>query len=680
MKSKNPARRMLAGLAAVGVTAVVAAPAPAQAAAVRPLAAGATTEVTGAPGSVVALPLSATNTDTVAVDGAVASFGFLSGFRTDSRFSNCAYDVAGNVGACEFDQVLEPGKTYGVALPVRVPADAYAPGELNARFEWMTSASYAAIGGDLSWTRGDGETLRLVETAPAGARAGIAWQYVDIQVTGAQGADLVAMGAKVSGGVGDVVQLKAGVRNNGPATIDWTMTHVSPAAVFVTIPPGTSVDTAPAQCSAVSAKLYECEGPVKFGVGTAYTFAFGLKIDQVIPGATGSVEVNPACQCQRFADDLDKSNDTAELVVNPLPTGPGQKDTNPPVVTSTGLTDGQWLGRYAKVVPAVSDDVAVTKVQVLVDGVVTETYEDRTWLPEVWVVPPTDLHMRQAKVTIRAFDAAGNSGERTTPVTVDVLSPDATITPAAGTTLSGTVTFRATNVSADTARVELLDPSGKVVARTTAAPWTMTWNTRGYDGNQAMAVHVIDRADNARFFLGNYRVDNAGPVVTSITPANRALVRGSVRTTVKASDPSGVKSAVVTGGKATSTPLTWTVTPKAQGAYTIEWKVTDKLGNVTVARRVVVNDTVAPALKFLKAPKNNAKLTKKTSITASATDKNGVSQVQLLVNGKVVATDAKAGYSFTLDPKKYGKKFSVQLRAYDKAGNVKTLAKRTYRR
>jgi hypothetical protein len=108
--------------------------------------------------------------------------------------------------------------------------------------------------------------------------------------------------------------------------------------------------------------------------------------------------------------------------------------------------------------------------------------------------------------------------------------------------------------------------------------------------------------------------------------------------------------------------------------------VTDKLGNTTVARRVVTNDTVAPALKLTKAPKNNAKLTKNTTLAASASDRNGVAKVQMLVNGKVVATDTKAGYSFTLNPKKYGKTFTVQLRAYDKAGNVKTLGKRTYRR
>ena len=87
-----------------------------------------------------------------------------------------------------------------------------------------------------------------------------------------------------------------------------------------------------------------------------------------------------------------------------------------------------------------------------------------------------------------------------------------------------------------------------------------------------------------------------------------------------------------------------------------------------------------PTLKLTKAPATNAKLTKKTTLTASAVDKYGVARVQLLVNGKVVATDTKAGYVFTLDPKKYGKKFTVQIRAYDRAGNVRALATRTYRR
>jgi hypothetical protein len=46
----------------------------------------------------------------------------------------------------------------------------------------------------------------------------------------------------------------------------------------------------------------------------------------------------------------------------------------------------------------------------------------------------------------------------------------------------------------------------------------------------------------------------------------------------------------------------------------------------------------------------------------------------------VVAADKKAGYTFTLNPKKCGKKFTMQLRAYDRAGNVAYGSKRIYRR
>jgi hypothetical protein len=682
------ARRAIAGLVVVTASFAAAsfAPAAPARAADRPLVAGAAVQVSAAPGGTFQAPLSVTNRGSAAVDGAAIWFGMIRGFESASRFANCAYDAYG-LQSCAFDEVLQPGRTYRVALALRAPADAYAPGAMTARFQWLTGAEYDRLGGPGPWSPGDGETLRLEEAAPGSPGAGTAWQSVDVEITGKQGADLAALGAKVYGAAGDVVQAEVGVRNNGPATLDWSMTGTSPGLVIVTIPPGTSVETTPARCALAGDDLqtrpgvvqYACETANRFAVGATATWTFGLRVDQVIRDAAGAVEVNPACQCQRFADDLDRSNDDAPLVVNPAPTVPGSPDTNPPVVSATGLIDGQLLALYQDATPIWSDDVAVTKVQVLVNGEVTETYEGE--LPrKVEVMPPTRLHGQEARVTIKAFDAAGNSGERSTPVRVDVREPEATVTPAFGSTVSGLVTFRATNVAADTERMEMTDWDGTVVARSTAAPWTMTWDTRGLDGDQSMTIRLFDRAGNVQFEFGSYRADNSGPVVRSLTPGHRALVRGSVRTTVQAADPSGIRSARVTGGRATGTPLTWTVGLKAQGQHTIEWVLTDQLGHTTVARRVVVNDTVKPTLKLTKAPKNGAKLKKAVKLAASAADRNGVARVQLLVNGKVVATDTKAGYTFTLNPKKYGKKFTVQVRGYDKAGNATLSPKRTYRR
>jgi hypothetical protein len=53
----------------------------------------------------------------------------------------------------------------------------------------------------------------------------------------------------------------------------------------------------------------------------------------------------------------------------------------------------------------------------------------------------------------------------------------------------------------------------------------------------------------------------------------------------------------------------------------------------------------------------------------------------VLINGKVVATDTRAGYAFTITLKKaYGKKIRMRVRAYDNAGNATNTTTRTWRR
>ena len=361
-------------------------------------------------------------------------------------------------------------------------------------------------------------------------------------------------------------------------------------------------------------------------------------------------------------------------------------DTTAPVVSSTGVAHPGWLAQFNKLVPAYSDDVAVTKLEVLLDGAVVATHEGK--LPrEVQVNPPVQLHEHEVALTVRAFDAAGNRGEATTRVQVDLLSPQATPTPRLGSIVSGVVTITAPDASAypnrpgDLARVNLIDDStGRVLAQATGAPWKLTWDTKGLNGDTDVAFLFMDRADNAAYLEGEYRVDNAGPSIGAITPAHRALVRGPFKTTVQAADVSGIASARVKGGKATASQFTWNVTPKGQGPQTVEWTVTDRRGHTTIARRTVVNDTVKPKLAVTKAPKSGAKVKGTVTVTASAADLNGINRVELLVNGKVVAKDAKAGYTFSVNTSRYGKRFTVRLQAHDKAGNVTSSPARTWLR
>jgi hypothetical protein len=195
----------------------------------------------------------------------------------------------------------------------------------------------------------------------------------------------------------------------------------------------------------------------------------------------------------------------------------------------------------------------------------------------------------------------------------------------------------------------------------------------------AFEVRAWDKLGNESITPVSVRVDATGPSVTSVTPAAGALLRGTYfHSTVKATDPSGLGWINVNGY---SMDQPNSVVPLGKdGAKVWTWEVYDSFGNRSTLKRTVIVDNTKPALKVTKAPKNKAKVTGTVKVNASASDHNGVNRVELLVNGKVVAKDTKAGYTFSINPKKYGKTFKVQLRAYDRAGNSRTSSTYTWHR
>ncbi|GIE31154.1 hypothetical protein Ait01nite_041990 [Actinoplanes italicus] len=177
--------------------------------------------------------------------------------------------------------------------------------------------------------------------------------------------------------------------------------------------------------------------------------------------------------------------------------------------------------------------------------------------------------------------------------------------------------------------------------------------------------------------------DEQGPVIT-VTPGNRTLVRGThFTTTITASDPAGVDRSYLADPDGADRPRSYTtasVRSGEDGNRTVTWIALDTLGNLTSAARTVIVDNTPPSVALGRTPKDGATVAKATTITASASDRNGIARVQLLVNGRAVATDTRSAYTFRLDPARYGKRFTVKLRAYDRAGNVGYSVQRTYRR
>lgn len=181
--------------------------------------------------------------------------------------------------------------------------------------------------------------------------------------------------------------------------------------------------------------------------------------------------------------------------------------------------------------------------------------------------------------------------------------------------------------------------------------------------------------------------DTTAPKVTGFSPGQNANVRGKATVTIAASDNwSGVRSvALYVDGvyKAQDTAAPYQLVVDTKGANRtakISVRLYDKAGNTTVVAKTYVFDNAAPTVSIASGPKNKAKVKGTVKFTVKAADRNGVSKVQMLVNGKVKATDSKAPHTFSLKASSYGKTIKVQFRAYDKAGNVRYTPVRTYTR
>jgi hypothetical protein len=288
-------------------------------------------------------------------------------------------------------------------------------------------------------------------------------------------------------------------------------------------------------------------------------------------------------------------------------------------------------------------------------------------------------------LTARAHDQAGRTRDLGIRSAVDHTPPTLRVEQNGYIRAGGVVGVDAADVS----RIDRIDllAGDRVVDSARISFTPLYWDRNAVDGPEKLTVRARDTAGNVTEYRRSVLVDSVAPAVT-ITPAAGAFLRGtSTFKITKLRDASGVGifEVVIDGSAWSGEPSARRIVPvdtrrMPDGPQTAWTWVYDRAHNLTKSRRTVTIDNHAPTVAYLKAPRNNARVTKTFPVTAKAADRYRVARVQLLVNGKVAATDSTAGYRFTINPRKYGKKFTVQLRAYDWAGNVKYSGKRTYRR
>ncbi|MFF5176892.1 LPXTG cell wall anchor domain-containing protein [Micromonospora sp. NPDC000316] len=299
------------------------------------------TTVSTAPGGRISAPLTLRNAGNTDVKGAVAVFDLDYSIRPDKQYSNCTYQD-GRLRTCSFSATIAGEETWSASLPYLLGKDTYAPGREYGYYNWMTVAefedysAYLRARGVSAGQPGKGPVLTLSGPTNATARGFQAdtdptnnGSGMTIQVNGKNGTDLVAVGGKLVGRAGDVVVATLGVRNDGPAALDFGRSGTPVTKVDVAVPAGTTAVKVPDVCSPLNGdtqdranagkpghKLYRCYPDIFIGVGEEQTVDISLRIDKVIENATGTVTINAKCECDGFTEDLKPANDVAKILVN----------------------------------------------------------------------------------------------------------------------------------------------------------------------------------------------------------------------------------------------------------------------------------------------------------------------------------------------------------------------------
>ncbi|MGB2709917.1 MAG: Ig-like domain-containing protein [Conexibacter sp.] len=369
---------------------------------------------------------------------------------------------------------------------------------------------------------------------------------------------------------------------------------------------------------------------------------------------------------------------------------PPPADTVAPTTALTAPANGATVTGTTTIAATASDNVAVTKVEFLVNGNVVG--QDTT--------APYSFDWNSAgapassTLAARASDAAGNKTTSATR-TVTVVQPDSTAptvsltAPSNGATVSGSTTISASaSDNVGVTKVEFL-VDGAVVGTDTSSPYSVSWNSSNAAATATITAKAYDAAGNTK--LSSARTVNVSdvlnPTATLTAPTAGSTVTGTVALTGTASDNRAVTRVdfLVGGsvvGQDTTAPYSFNWDSSSAGnSASITMRARDAAGNTFTTAATVVTvfhpDTTAPTVS-LTAPGSLSTVSGNVTISASASDNVGVTLVEFLVNGTVIGSDATSPYAFVWNSAATaGSTATLTARAHDAAGNTKLSSSRT---
>ncbi|MCI0497141.1 MAG: Ig-like domain-containing protein [Thermoplasmata archaeon] len=277
-------------------------------------------------------------------------------------------------------------------------------------------------------------------------------------------------------------------------------------------------------------------------------------------------------------------------------------------------------------------------------------------------------------IEVRAEDSAGLVGTDSMTVTVDNQEVDVDITdPPAGAIVGGEVDVEVTVETDGDVEDITFSIDGEEVQSGTSD--VLSWDTTSVaDGDHTVNVTARDSNDAVGHDEIGVIVDNTPPEVRVISPEDMGLVRGAAWLTADVDDASptpwiewSVDGDPIDAGLS----VRWDTTGVDDGTHEVTVEATDAAGNANSTSIDVVVDNTAPSVEVTSPAEDHSTTADMLTINATATDANGIADVEFFIDSSLVGHDDAAPFSVTVDISAYGQgSHEVLAVAIDAAGNA----------
>ena len=291
---------------------------------------------------------------------------------------------------------------------------------------------------------------------------------------------------------------------------------------------------------------------------------------------------------------------------------------------------------------------------------------------------------------VRGYDEAGANLSSYVTVSVSNVPPFvvAIQSPVTGTVVGGTISVVAQSPGAVSAE---LFAAGSLRATATPVGDTLTFALDTMplvNGTQSLTVRAVDVSGRFADATTSVVVDNPHPPVDVWiqSPATNSLARGTIQvlaTTVNAAGTAelwmlrevgdGVIVATAPVQADGSVAFSLDTAAYADGWALLTVQVYDAWGGAAFRSAGVIFDNTGPAVA-LTSPPSGATIRSTMTLTATASDANGVASVAFYVDGALLGTSTEAPYAVAWTPERRSGSHTLTAVATDASGNTATSA------